>query len=258
MFIWGDIKWLGVLSVLWMVSFGLISLPVMVPIFLAFFLFFYTDGAMQSPWTFFTTCLGITIAQGITAVWGGTSVFTVGAGVGGIGQSFLALNKLLGGWLCARPRGVLSDWGIGYVFKWWRVGVVNRRMSFILGSSCWIRDFSKFSCYQIVYCYWYAYGCRLYHGHLGGGSCYCGDGTSLGKIHWSSWHWGSIYGLGNYPHSIPLFGGHPGSSLLLFRHLGSWDCCGHGVVILGRDTGAWLWLGLGLGPGFGSKHTLLF
>ena len=42
---------------------------------------------------FSTTCLGITIAWGIAAVWGGTSVFTVGAGVGGIGQSFLVLNK---------------------------------------------------------------------------------------------------------------------------------------------------------------------
>ena len=41
---------------------------------------------------FSTTCLGITIAWRITAVWGGTSVL-VGAGVGGIGQSALALNK---------------------------------------------------------------------------------------------------------------------------------------------------------------------
>ena len=32
-----------------------------------------------------TTCLGITIAWGIAATWGGASVFTVGAGVGGIG-----------------------------------------------------------------------------------------------------------------------------------------------------------------------------
>ena len=44
---------------------------------------------------FSTTCLGITIAWGIAATWGGTSVLTVGVGVGVIGQSFLALNKFL-------------------------------------------------------------------------------------------------------------------------------------------------------------------
>ena len=42
---------------------------------------------------FSATCLGITITWGISATWGGASVFTVGAGVGGIGQSFLTLNK---------------------------------------------------------------------------------------------------------------------------------------------------------------------
>ena len=38
-------------------------------------------------------CLGITIVWGITATWGGASVFTVGAGEGGIGQSFLISNR---------------------------------------------------------------------------------------------------------------------------------------------------------------------
>ena len=46
------------------------------------------------------TCLGITITWGIAATWGGTSIVTVGAGVdagiGGIDQSLLASNKLLG------------------------------------------------------------------------------------------------------------------------------------------------------------------
>ena len=49
---------------------------------------------------FSKTSLGITIAWGITATWGGASVFTVsagvGAGVGGISKSFLASNKFLG------------------------------------------------------------------------------------------------------------------------------------------------------------------
>ena len=40
--------------------------------------------------------LGITMAWGIAATWGGSSVFLVGAGVGtgagGIGQSFLTLH----------------------------------------------------------------------------------------------------------------------------------------------------------------------
>ena len=42
---------------------------------------------------FFAACLGVTITLGIAATWGGGSVFMVGtdvgAGVGGIGQSFL-------------------------------------------------------------------------------------------------------------------------------------------------------------------------
>ena len=45
-------------------------------------------------------CLGLTITLGITATWGGASVLTVGAGsgagVGGIGQSFLASNRFSG------------------------------------------------------------------------------------------------------------------------------------------------------------------
>ena len=46
---------------------------------------------------FSATCFVVTIAQGITATWGGASVFTLGAGVGvgvgGIGQYFLISNK---------------------------------------------------------------------------------------------------------------------------------------------------------------------
>ena len=46
---------------------------------------------------FSVTCFGVSIAQGITATWGGASVFTVGAGVGagvgGSGQSFLVSNR---------------------------------------------------------------------------------------------------------------------------------------------------------------------
>ena len=94
----------GVLSVLWMVIFGLISLPVALPIILAFFLFFMQMGQCSPHEHFSTTCLGITITQGIAAVWGGTSVFTVGAGVGGIGQSFLALNRF------SEAEPVLGQW----------------------------------------------------------------------------------------------------------------------------------------------------
>ena len=45
---------------------------------------------------FSTTCLDISIAGGITATCGGASVFAVSAGVGGIGQSFLASNMFWG------------------------------------------------------------------------------------------------------------------------------------------------------------------
>ena len=77
-----------------MMIFGLISLPATIPILLAFFLFFYANGAINSQYIFSTTCLGITIAWGIAAVWGGTSVF-VGAGLGGIHQCALASNKVM-------------------------------------------------------------------------------------------------------------------------------------------------------------------
>ena len=42
---------------------------------------------------FFAACLGVTIALWIAATGGGASVFMVGAGVGGIGQSFLVSNR---------------------------------------------------------------------------------------------------------------------------------------------------------------------
>ena len=45
-------------------------------------------------------CLGLTIAWGIAATWDGASFLIVGAGVGagvgGIGQSFLASNRFSG------------------------------------------------------------------------------------------------------------------------------------------------------------------
>ena len=47
---------------------------------------------------FSATCFGVIIAWGITAIWGGVSVFTVGAGVDvgveRIDQSFLVSNRL--------------------------------------------------------------------------------------------------------------------------------------------------------------------
>ena len=48
-------------------------------------------------------CLGKTMAWGITAFWGGTSVF-VGAGVGETGQCALALNKFV------EAGSVLGQW----------------------------------------------------------------------------------------------------------------------------------------------------
>ena len=77
-----------------MVNFGLISLPVAVLIFLAFFLSFCADEAISPHEHFSITSLGITIAWGIAAVWGGTSVFTVGAGVGELANlSWLQTNS---------------------------------------------------------------------------------------------------------------------------------------------------------------------
>ena len=135
---------------------------------------------------FSATCLGINIAWGITVTWVGVSVLTVGAGVGvvvgWIGQSFLVSNKFLKGWPCARPRGALSDRGIGYMFQWWRVG------AFILGSGCWIWDFSEFSCCQFVYHYQYRLCRRPYYWCLGADSGYHGGRCS--------WSWDGRYRLG--------------------------------------------------------------
>ena len=65
---------------------------------------------------------------------------------------------------------------------------MNGRISFTLGSSCWMGYFSKSSCCQIVYHYQHGCGCRSCHRCLGGGSDYCGGGCSWGSIHWCSWH----------------------------------------------------------------------
>ena len=59
--------------------------------------FIFANGAMHSPCTIICSLSGVIIALGIAATWGGVSVFTVGtdvgAGVGGIGQSFLVSNR---------------------------------------------------------------------------------------------------------------------------------------------------------------------
>ena len=65
---------------------------------------------------FSTICLGKTIAWGITAIWGGTSVlstFTEGAGVGGIGQSALALNRFVEAGMVLGQRVSYLTWKIG-------------------------------------------------------------------------------------------------------------------------------------------------
>ena len=93
---------------------------------------------------FSVACLGITMAWGITATWGGSSVLIVGSGcncwsMGVLASSFLVSNRFsdvdpeLG-------QGVLClGWDIAFIFQWWRVG------SFILGSSWWTWDLSKLS-----------------------------------------------------------------------------------------------------------------
>ena len=85
-----SVLWLGALSVLWVLTSWLFLLPVAIPVFLMF-LFILANWQCSPHVHFSATCLGIPIAQGIAATWGGASVFTVavGAGVGGIGQSFL-------------------------------------------------------------------------------------------------------------------------------------------------------------------------
>ena len=106
---------------------------------------------------FSATCFGITIAWGIAATWGGASVFTVGAdvgvGVGGIGQSFLVSNKFLE----ADPvlgQGVPCLTGaLGIFFQ--RVGALNWKDPSFWGLVVGHWDFSKFSCCQFVYHYWY-------------------------------------------------------------------------------------------------------
>ena len=127
---------------------------------------------------------------------------------------------------------------------------MNGTISFILGSSCHIKDFRKASCCQLLYHYQYRHCSRPYHWHLGGGGGYSGGRCS--------WGWGGRCGLGNYPQLTSSLGQH-GPSLV--THLGSCGFSSHG-----RSADAWLWLGwsklgllqlgLGLGPWFGAKPTL--
>ena len=147
---------------------------------------------------------------------------------------------------------LIGRWGIGYSFKWWRVGVVNWKDFpqpgvFLLGKG----TSSNFSFAKLYTITGMDVAADFNHGHLGGGSGYCGVGTVGVKFTGVVGTGSGRYGLGNYPHFIPSFGKHSGSSLLLFIHLGSWGFSGYGVVTLGRSTGAWLQLGLGLGLGLG-------
>ena len=79
---------------------------------------------------FSATCLGITMALRIAATWDGSSVFTVGVGVGtgvgGIGQSFLVSNRFsdaypeLGqGVLCLEGTLSISSSGAGCDSSFW-------------------------------------------------------------------------------------------------------------------------------------------
>ena len=97
-----------------------VPFAVAIPIFLMF-LFILANGAMQSPCIFSATCLGMTIAWGIATTCSGASVFIVGVGAGveGMGQTSLALNKfseadpvlgqgvasLTGPWVCLQVVG---------------------------------------------------------------------------------------------------------------------------------------------------------
>ena len=84
------------LSILWLVISGLISLPIVIPILHAVFFFLLVDGAVWSPCTFFSNLFRQNHGMGIAAIKAGTSVFstfTEGAVVGGIGQFALALNR---------------------------------------------------------------------------------------------------------------------------------------------------------------------
>ena len=80
---------------------------------------------------FSPTYLGKTIAQGIAAVWCGTSAlsaFTVGAGVGGIGQSALASNTFV------KADSVL---GQGLSVLTWKSGALGIPLS---GWSCKLKE----------------------------------------------------------------------------------------------------------------------
>ena len=183
---------------------------------------------------FSVTCFGVTITQGIAAIWVGASVFTVGAGVGagvgGIGQLFLVSNKfseadpVLGqGVPCLTGALGISSSGGG-------LGVLGWGMSFVLGLGCWVRNFHRLSCCQFIYCYWYECCCGPCHWHLGGGSGYCGGRCS--------WDCGCRCRLGKDSHLVPSFGNY---GLLPFvTCLEYWGLSNHGVgALLG-----WTQLGL--------------
>ena len=75
--------------------------------------------------------LGKTIAWQIAANWGGTSVFstfTVGAGIGGIGQSALASNRFM-------EAGIVLGQGVSSLT--WMVGVLGAALCYV--RQCWSR-----------------------------------------------------------------------------------------------------------------------
>ena len=88
----------GVVECFWVV----VPLLVTIPIFCTIFLFLLAKGQC-GPHVHFSSgelfcSLGKTIAWGIAATWGGTSIFstfTLGAGIRGICQSALALNRFM-------------------------------------------------------------------------------------------------------------------------------------------------------------------
>ena len=84
------------------------------------------------------------MAQGIALTWGGSSVFTMWAGVvtgvGGIVQSFLVSNRFSD----ADPELGQGILGLGGA-----LGISSSGGGLdpsFLGSACWMWDFSKLSC----------------------------------------------------------------------------------------------------------------
>ena len=214
---------------------------------------------------FSVACLGFTMAWGIAATWGGSSVLIlwagVGTGTGGIGQSFLVSNRFseahpaLGqGILCLTgAMGMSSTCCGGLDPLFW--GLVVRHGT---SANCPVANLYTVTGMDVAV-------------DLVTGICMEVVATAwVGAAEFTGAVWVVVhrYRLGKDSHLVPSFSYHSPLPLVRDICLWSWGFSKHRVgVCLGSSWLGLLWLvccswvwggGLGFGPGFPSNSKYVF